>query len=162
VRIKCVAYFQVVEPDAADADEPRLLSGRDRLIRAAPPGKQALPGLSSARPELIAQGLPRGLGRLESGGSTGLPPADGCLVDRVTVGCSLVDAERRPPRTRRTPVAMAASGGPVSLPLSHAGQPALRMIECCCRSWVRLPGWKAIHVAILLRRRQLPSRIRPG
>ena len=63
------------------------------LIGAATAGKQALAKLSAADPKVVVHRLPGHLGQLEANRTTGLALPDVGAVNRVAVGCHVVDAE---------------------------------------------------------------------
>src|SRR5262245_60787952 len=93
--MECVAYLSGSRPTPLT----RWLTSRAywRVVRCRSgpprPGNKHWSKLSIADPEVVVHRLPGHLGQLEANWSAGLALADVSAVDRVAVGCHVIDAE---------------------------------------------------------------------
>ena len=84
-----------VETDAANPlrYQPGVLSRGEMRFRVAATGKQALPCIPTAGPQIVVHRLPCDFRQLEPHGRTSLPLANVGAVDRIAVGRRVVDAQ---------------------------------------------------------------------
>jgi len=85
-----------VEADATDplADKASVLACGQVLIWTATAGKQALTELSTADLKIVIQCLPGYFGELKPNGPASLALPDVGAINRVAVGCHVIDAKR--------------------------------------------------------------------